>query len=287
MKIYDLHNDFLTELKTNKARSKYLKHGKTNSASDICGAVFTTQMDCEKGFETLEKSYEFIASAGIETPKIHLCVEDLHFVSKVNLDRLINLNPIYCGLVWNNNNALGGGAKEGGDLSLFGEFVARSLEERNIIVDTAHMSEKTFMSFAKITTKPILCSHTASNKLTEHPRNLKDYQLKMIAESGGLVGVALVRDFLTDMKKAEVKDIARHIDYIASHYGTKMVALGTDFYGTKHLPRGINTYSSLIALENRLKIMGYDDKTIEDIFYNNAFEFFSRNNQTHDILDNN
>ena len=83
-------------------------------------------------------------------------------------------------------------------------------------------------------------------------------------------------DFLTEGKRAEINDLARHIDYIVSKFGDEVLSLGTDFYGTKKLPKGIMNYDSLKLLEERLKIMGYKQETIDNIFYKNAQKFFAK-----------
>ena len=97
----------------------------------------------------------------------------------------------------------------------------------------------------------------------------------MIEESGGVVGIALVGSFLTEGKKSFINDVARHIDYVASRFSPKIVCLGTDFFGTRNLPKGIKNYANLDMLENRLRLMGYDNQTIELIFYKNAERFFN------------
>lgn len=278
MKIFDLHNDFLTEIKSEKAKKRFLFSKKSQIVETICSAVWTSKMNAELALENIEKAYDFIEKIN-ENEKdkkanLLLSVEDLHFVSKYNIERVINANPVSATLTWNFNNNLAGGAVEGGDMTLLGLEIAEKLEKNNIFVDTAHLSEKSFMTFAKMTQKPILCSHANVFGLTENQRNLKDYQLQMIKESGGLVGVCMVSDFLSKNKKATIGDVARHIDYIASRFGTEMCALGTDFFGTKKLPKFVKDYSSLSLLEDRLRFMGYDTKTIEDIFYNNAKKFF-------------
>ncbi len=289
MKIFDLHNDFLTEIKKDSLKNKYLKSSKTKSAKTICSAVWTSKMDAQKAFEVLENSHDFVTEQNKklfekECKKLNLTIEDLHFVSKLNIDRVINLSPLSATLTWNFNNNLAGGAVEGGDLTIFGAEIARMLEENNIFVDTAHMSEKSFMSFAKITQKPIFCSHANCFSLTENNRNLKDYQLQMIKESHGLVGICLVQDFLSTSKKSTIGDIARHIDFIVSRFGKEICAIGTDFFGTKHLPKYVKNYESLRLLEDRLRFIGYDSSTIEDIFFNNAKKFFetNSNNFIHD-----
>ena len=69
----------------------------------------------------------------------------------------------------------------------------------------------------------------------------KDYQLKMIVESGGIVGLCLVSEFLNGTKRSSVKDVVSHIDYFACKFGIDNLAIGTDFYGTKQLPINMNS----------------------------------------------
>jgi len=279
-KIFDLHNDFLTAIKTDRKKNSYLKNKKTVS-NDVVSVVWTSEMSQEKAMRAVENAHSFISDYNDKNigrvANLRLAIEDLHFISKNNLYKIINLNPIYCSLTWNNDNILAGGALEGGDISLLGISVIEELEQNNIFVDTAHLSERSFMTFSKITTKPILCSHTAVASHVPHKRNLKDYQIKMIIESDGLIGIAFVDKFLTNDKKSTINDIARHIDYIVSRFGDKNICLGTDFYGTKQLPKGIKNYNNLKLLEDRLKILGYTEETIENIFYNNANNFFNKN----------
>lgn len=281
MKIFDLHNDFFTEIKRDSVKEKFLKSSKTLPAKTIVGAVWTSKMKCETALETIEKAHDFMEkhneNNNLDFPKTLLSIEDLHFLSKYNIDRVINANPVSVTLTWNSDNNLAGGAHDGGDLTVFGLQTVETLEQNHIFVDTAHLSEKSFMSFAKITQKPILCSHTACYSLTNNCRNLKDYQLQMVKESGGIVGVCLVSDFLSNMKKATVGDVAKNIDFIVSRFGKEFCALGTDFFGTKKFPKYVETYSALSLLEDRLRFMGYDYDTIEDIFYNNAYNFFKNN----------
>jgi len=271
-KLIDLHNDFLTKLKINKRKIKYLLDKKLNDVGCIASSVWTSEMSQEKSIEVIRKSYNFINDFNCKSlnKKLMLAIEDMHFISKNFLYEIINYKPVYCGLTWNYDNNLAGGALEGGDVSLLGLRVIKELENNNILIDTAHLSEKSFMTFSSITEKPILCSHTGVRTLVENNRNLKDYQIKMIAESGGIIGISLVGQFLSNDKKASVNDVVRHVDYIISRYGEDCAALGTDFYGTKNLPKGIKNYNNLLLIEERLKILGYPQNIIEKIFYKNA-----------------
>lgn len=267
-KIFDLHNDYFLQMQKDSKKQNYLE--KSSDAENIVSAIWTSEMNEQESFLMLSKARDFVNC----NEKLFLGVEDLHFLNKNNLEQFIKLKPIYAGLTWNNCNALAGGAFETGRLSNFGKLVVKKLEENYIKIDLAHLNENSFVDVAKISTKPLFCSHTACFSLVNNPRNLKDYQIRMICDSGGLVGLCLVSDFLSGTKKSVVDDIICHIDYFACHYGINNLAIGTDFYGTKHTPKGINNYAKLIKIiSNGLIKMGYTEKSINKIFFDNANSF--------------
>lgn len=270
-KIYDLHNDYFVEIRNHKLKEKYLSKANKQGLFNVCSAVWTTTMTEMQAFACITQARSFASKHNI-----NYSVEDLHFVNLDNVESLVSLGPIYTGLTWNEQNNLACGSHGVGDVTKLGKDIINILENNNIQIDTAHLNEKSFLTFANITQKPILCSHTAFSTKSNHPRNLKDYQLKIISESGGLIGLALVSDFLNSEKQATVNDIITHIDYFVSRYGIDSIALGTDFYGTTNLPRGIKAYKDLSKVYNKLIKMGYTNDTIEKIFFKNAQEFFDK-----------
>jgi len=267
--IFDLHNDYFTELKNNKQKTKYIKKCKKQNVSNVLSAVWTSKMSECEALDNIRKAREFA-----EKNCLKFAIEDLHFCNRNNLNHIIQMNPEYIGLTWNYENKLACGSLEYGGMTKLGVKIAKKIEESNIQIDTAHLNESSFLTFSNLTQKPILCSHTAVHTLTNNPRNLKDYQIKIIQESGGLVGVCMVANFLSDEKKVTVSDIARHIDYLVSRFSIDIVALGTDFYGTTNLPKGIKDYKSLLKLQQRLEFLGYTQNSIDKIFYINAQRFF-------------
>ena len=269
-KMIDLHNDYFTTKKLSTSKQSYLnKAGKMGV--DVFTAIWTSEQDAEKSLLTISNANKLISNGGNRL----LAIEDLHFATKPILNELINYNPAYCGLTWNYDNNLAGGALENGDLTEFGKYVVRQLENADIFIDTAHLNERSFMSLANITTKPMLCTHTACYDLISHKRNLKDYQLKIVADSGGIIGICLVSDFLNGRHKCDIYDYINHIDYAVQKFGIDHIAIGTDFYGTKHLPTGITDYKTLInALVDNLSKHGYKPKDINKLFYQNVAKFF-------------
>ena len=269
-KIFDLHNDYFLKLRSAKLNRYVCKNDE--KFNKIISAVWTSELSVRESLSEIEKAKKYV--------NLHrnllFSVEDLHFLSKDNLDQFLLERPVYAGLTWNTCNALAGGAHESGGLTKFGKSVVRKMENHGIKVDTAHLNEESFMDLSKITSRPIFCSHTAFYGVNGHCRNLKDYQLKMIVDSGGLVGLCLVSDFLSGTRRCNLNDVVTHIDYFACKFGINNLAIGTDFYGTNHLPKHSKTYESLIdGLSKKLLKLGYTEVSLNKIFYQNAERFFA------------
>lgn len=267
LKIFDLHNDYILKLSGNK-REKYIS--KSAGLNNIVSAVWTSEFNTRESLSRIEESQEFVNSH----KNLFLAIEDLHFLNAENLDTFLQSKPLYAGLTWNTCNCLAGGALEHGKLTTFGKKVVKSMEKYNIQVDTAHLNEDSFMDISKITTKPLFCSHTAFYGVNANPRNLKDYQLKMIIDSGGLVGLCLVSDFINGSKQCKVQDVVSQIEYFSCKFGINNLAIGTDFFGTKNLPKSITSYSELLNnLGTALTKIGYTEKSLNKIFFENAYNF--------------
>jgi len=272
-KIFDLHNDYFLKLRSNNKKKKYISKS-SKVAETIVSAVWTSELSCDESISMLDLAQEFVSN----NKNLFLAVEDLHFLNKQNLERFLFMRPLYAGLTWNTTNCIGGGAKESGKLTAFGKQVLKKLELYNIKIDTAHLNEDTFLDVCNLSTKPIFCSHTAFYGANAHIRNLKDYQLRMIVDSGGLVGLCFVSDFVNGTKKCFIEDIVSQIDYFACKFGINNLALGTDFYGTQHLPKSLKNYNDISdKLSAALEKLGYTQKAINKIFYENAYKFLCCN----------
>ena len=269
-KIFDLHNDYFLKLGTDKKKNKYVESG-SKSAENIVSAVWTSELSNEESLMVIKQARDYVNTK----QKLLLGVEDLHFLSKSNLDEFIETRPVYAGLTWNTTNCVAGGAHESGTLTNLGKLAVKKLEQENIKIDLSHLNEESFMAVSKVTTNPLFCSHTAFFGLEQNARNLKDYQLKMIVDSGGLVGLCLVSTFLNGATKSTLQDVAAHVDYFACKFGIDHLAIGTDFFGTNYLPKNIKSYCDLSKkLSSILMSLGYTQKSINKIFYENANNFF-------------
>ena len=274
MKISDAHNDFLIEIKKVREKNNYIKYIKLNkNIKSICGSVWTTK--CMNAINKILECYECVK----DNKKIQLSIEDLGFINKYNLNEAISIinkiKPIYCGLVWNYNNTLGGGSLCKNKLTLLGKNIINNLEKEKIIIDTAHMNRATFYKFIKVTKFPIFNSHTNFNFFKKHKRNLNDKQIKSIIHSNGFIGVCFVKSFISD-KIVNLRLIARELAIFTQKYGNKNVGIGSDFYGTKDLPKDLKTYEDLKELKLLLKQEGLSNKTIKNIYYKNFQNYLKR-----------
>ncbi|WP_084191845.1 dipeptidase [Tissierella creatinophila] len=179
---------------------------------------------------------------------------------------------------WNYSNELGEGAsriyndpdetpsREG--LTNLGKELVLEMNNLGMVIDVSHMSEKSFWDTIEVTKSPIIASHSGVYSLREHPRNLKDDQLKAIAKNGGTVGMVLSEAFLTYNPPSYMKDFIDQIDYIVDLIGIDYVGLGSDFDGTK-IPVDMKDSSEMYKITEELIKRGYKKEDIEKILGKN------------------
>ena len=180
-------------------------------------------------------------------------------------------------LTWNGQNEIGDGNEviNPKGISEFGIKAVKEMEKHKIIVDVSHASKELFFDVAAIAKRPFIATHSNSYSICRHKRNLTDEQFRIIKEKGGIVGVTFCKKFLNSGKDAEISDIMKHIEYFLSLGGEKILGIGSDFDGTD-IPGGIRGIQDIELLYEYLLRHNYSEKLVEDIFYNNAYNFFER-----------
>ena len=136
-----------------------------------------------------------------------------------NLQYFIEQGLLYFGPTWNYSNALASSAYDEVNsliksdqlgLKKFGKDVIQLCEDSGVIIDVSHIGEKSFWDIVKISTKPIIASHSCVYNLCPHFRNLKDDQIKAIKKKNGAVFVNLYpnlidKNFYIKEEKVKVK----------------------------------------------------------------------------------
>jgi len=132
------------------------------------------------------------------------------------LDALYKRGMRYITITWNNstswatsaadetaspNNSKGATLNSDGKKGLtgFGITVIKKMNELGIMVDVSHAGEQTFWDITKITSKPIIASHSCVWNLCPHRRNLKDDQIRAIAKTGGVIFLNFYAGFIDSM----------------------------------------------------------------------------------------
>jgi membrane dipeptidase len=101
--------------------------------------------------------------------------------------------------------------------------------------------------------------------------NLKDWEIKKIAESGGMVGVIFMNYWLMPHEtKRGLNFIARTIEHFAEVGGIDHVGFGSDFDGFTDPPDDLKDASELPRLTQRLVAEGYQHEAIIKILGGNA-----------------
>ncbi len=175
-------------------------------------------------------------------------------------------------LTWNADNALAGWHQSEKGLTERGRAFVQSAQELGVYIDVSHLSERAFWDLAAMAEKPILASHSNCRSLWEHSRNLTDDQLRLISQSGGVVGLNLYVPFLG--KKANFDTLCRHLEHMLSLCGERNVVLGGDLDGCDELPEGFSNLADYGSFYEYLRGKGYGEKLLDDVFYSNLARLF-------------
>lgn len=194
------------------------------------------------------------------------------------IERIQQLHKMHISMLtlcWNGQNEIASGALSEGGLTSFGREVVRELERCNIIVDVSHLNRESFWDVCKIAEKPIVATHSNSNTIHEHLRNLTDEQIKEIIRQNGLIGINFYINFLSDEKNPPIETIIRHIAYILELGGEDALAIGSDFDGAD-MPSCMDNIKKIENLyKTVVEYMG--NRVAEKLFFTNARNFFQRN----------
>ena len=193
------------------------------------------------------------------------------------IDMMYDLGFRHGMLTWNDDNEFASGVEftdEDRGLSHLGVETIKRMESLGMLIDVSHASQKTFWDIMDVTTGPIIASHSNAWTLCNAPRNLRDEQIKAIAERDGVIGMNGWKGFICeDMETATVHDLARHARYIADLVGPEYVGCGFDFSNyfdpTEGTP-GIENAGKCQNFVRALFDVGFSEKEVQAIAWDNA-----------------
>ena len=221
---------------------------------------------------------------------IILHIEGAEAIDKdfLSLEKLYAAGLRSIGLVWSRPNIFAHGVPFsfprspdiGPGLTSLGKELVKICDDKKILIDLSHLNEKGFWDVANLSTKPLIATHSNSNQLCQHSRNLTNTQLKAIKESKGIVGINFATGFLRSDGQmnpdTNLDVIMEHCDYLLNYLGEEGVAIGSDFDGAV-IPLKIKDLAGINNLKKHFISFGYDKKLIEKIFFRNWLDFLEKN----------
>ena len=192
------------------------------------------------------------------------------------LSILYELGVRSIGLTWNNSNlaADGAGEERGAGLTVFGKEIIQFCNENKILSDVSHLCERSFWDVMELANHPI-ASHSNSQAICNHRRNLTDEQATHLFKKNGLVHVVYCPPFITEQGPASISDLITHIDHFCSIGGVKHIGLGSDFDGISEKVVNLEDASMHPALINEL-LKKYSEDEVKGFAYQNFLDLRPR-----------
>ncbi|MBE6729656.1 MAG: hypothetical protein E7568_05420 [Ruminococcaceae bacterium] len=288
MNIIDLHCDTLDKLKNDSTKSKHITDEflKAGGYAAQCFAIYTPPKikgykatlyfkEQLKTFDKMLKESHILETAkdrfdienNLKTGKISamISVENSEFLNEniENFSLIGNRGVRFLGFVHNGENCLGYPCCEENfdnmlPLKEFGKTVAEMLNGTSTYADVSHLNYGGFLSLSEIYKKPIVATHSGCYELCRNKRNLTDEQIKIIGNSGGVVGTVFYSLFLNGGNITEIDHIIRHIKHLINVGGEEIVAIGSDFDGI----------DCVLQIKNASEMQNFSGKLIKEFGYN-------------------
>lgn len=323
--IFDGHGDIWTDVTCRAAdhgerdvfRRRHLEKFRQGG---VGGGIFVIWIDPPHDSRPAERSIEIVKSirqemedakdilnivrsfddfkVGTESGKINV-VNGMEGLSQIGEDiDLINyfydeLDVRHAMLTWNEENALATGWPNDVNrgLTAAGKQAVRRIQELGMVMDVSHLNDKSFWDVMSQAQAPVIASHSNARAVCPAMRNLTDDMIREIANTGGLLGMNSLREFIdANPDRQNVARLADHVVHIAELVGTEYIGLGYDFddyLGEEALSSfsentgspsgdGVSNEAEAGNLLEVLKERGFSKDEIEDIAYRNFYRVFKQ-----------
>ncbi|TWD83670.1 membrane dipeptidase [Kribbella amoyensis] len=202
----------------------------------------------------------------------------------------------YMTLTHNNNVSWADSATDEpvlGGLNEFGEQVVAEMNRLGMLVDLSHVSADTMRHALRVTTAPVIFSHSSARAVCDVPRNVPDDVLRTLSGNGGVCMVTFVPYFVSqpfvdwvagaraaypdldplrpaDQKKLKteydvprpqvtVDDVVAHVEHVREVAGIDHIGLGGDYDGCPQFPIGLSDVATYPTLFRALADRGWSD----------------------------
>ncbi|MFF2943824.1 dipeptidase [Streptomyces niveus] len=232
--------------------------------------------------------------------------------SLATLRALYALGVRYMTLTHNDNLAWADSATDEagvGGLSPFGHEVVREMNRTGMLVDLSHVAATTMRDALATSAAPVLFSHSSSRAVCDHPRNVPDDVLELLAANGGVAMATFVPKFIlpeaiawtkaadenmrehgahpldtteSGMKihrefeaanprpTATAATVADHLDHMREVAGIDHIGIGGDFDGTAFTPEGLDDVAGYPNLIAELFARRWSPEDLSKLTWHNA-----------------
>ena len=151
--------------------------------------------------------------------------DDINLVEKVH-----QLGCRFMQLTYNNQSLLATGCYEKVDSGVtnFGREVIREMNRVGLVIDMSHSAEKSTIDAIEFSEKPIAITH--ANPSFWHPakRNKSSDLLKILSDSGGMLGLSLYPHHLKDNTNCTIDSFCEMVAKTAEIMDVKKIGIGSD-----------------------------------------------------------
>ncbi|MBN1989993.1 MAG: dipeptidase [Bacteroidales bacterium] len=150
-------------------------------------------------------------------------------------------------------------------VSEFGKEVIAEMNRLGMLVDVSHISDKAFFDAVELSKTPVFASHSCARAICDNPRNLTDEMLTKLAETGGVVQMCILSDYVKTPEPNPARDSARA--ELQQKYGgfknlsdsVRMIAYSEWHVINEKYPSKLATVSDVVDhIDHMVKVAGID-----------------------------
>ena len=151
--------------------------------------------------------------------------DDIRLVEKIH-----NLGCRFMQLTYNNQSLLATGCYEKNDSGVtnFGREVIKEMNRVGIVIDMSHSAEKSTLDAIDISEKPIVITHANPSFWHAAKRNKSNNLLKVLSDSGGMLGLSLYPHHLKDNTNCSLESFCEMAAKTSEVMGVKNIGIGSD-----------------------------------------------------------
>ncbi len=81
-------------------------------------------------------------------------------------------------------------------VSNFGKKVITEMNHLGMIIDVSHISDTAFYDVIKYSKAPVIASHSSVRSVCDHPRNMSNDMIKLLAKNDGVIQICILGDYI-------------------------------------------------------------------------------------------